>query len=83
VEAGAKFVDRQTWDLAQLVADCPLPLHLLAATFPGSAMFEPARTVILETLDPSQVSVVRSGHSIHRERPALWAIAVTAFAATL
>ncbi|THG33343.1 alpha/beta fold hydrolase [Naasia lichenicola] len=83
LDAAARFVDRQTWDLPQLIADCPIPLHLLAATFPGSALFEPARSVILDRLDPSVVSVIRSGHSIHRERVALWTIAVTAFAATL
>jgi len=83
VEAAARFVDRERWDLSQLVADCPLPLRLLVATFPGSALFEPARTEIFDALDTRQVTIISSGHSIHRERPALWTIALTEFAGSL
>lgn len=63
--------DNDPWDLSALVAECPVPLHLLAATN-DTALVEPDRTELMNLLPPTRVSVIESGHSIHRDRPALW-----------
>lgn len=63
--------DNDPWDLSALVAECPVPLHLLAATN-DTALVEPDRTELMNLLPRTRVSVIESGHSIHRDRPALW-----------
>lgn len=59
------------WDLQALVAECPVPVHLLAAT-DNTALIEPDRTALFDALGPDHSVVIKSGHSIHRDRPALW-----------
>jgi len=66
-----RFLRTNRWDLQALVAECPVPVHLLAAT-DNTALIEPARTALLEALPPHHSVVISSGHSIHRDRPALW-----------
>lgn len=67
------------WNLQALVRDCPVPVQLLAAT-DSSALGDPDRSVLMEELPDGQVVVIKSGHGIHRERPALWLHHVLRFA---
>jgi pimeloyl-ACP methyl ester carboxylesterase len=71
------------WDLPELVRDCPVPVHLLAATDPGSALTRPDPDALIDLLPGDRVSEIVSGHAIHRDRPALWLNAVLRFAAAL
>lgn len=59
------------WRLPELVAACPAPVRLLAATAPGSALLEPDRSAVIDRLGPERVTVVVGGHGPHRDRPAL------------
>jgi pimeloyl-ACP methyl ester carboxylesterase len=67
------------WDLQALVRDCPVPVHLLAAT-EDSALVDPDRSALLDLLPGDHVAVIQSGHTIHRERPGLWLHHVLGFA---
>ena len=55
---------------------------LLAATR-ESALVDPDRAAVLGRLPAERVAVVASGHSIHRDRPALWLRQVLDFAGSL
>jgi pimeloyl-ACP methyl ester carboxylesterase len=46
-------------------------VQLLAAT-KDSALTEPDRSGLMSRLPADHVTVIDSGHGIHRERPALW-----------
>ncbi|MDT7618111.1 MAG: hypothetical protein QOF00_5558 [Pseudonocardiales bacterium] len=70
------------WDLCRLVADCPVPVHLLAAGGPQSALIDPDRTALLAEL-ADRATVVDSDHCIHRARPGLWLTTVLGVAATV
>jgi pimeloyl-ACP methyl ester carboxylesterase len=52
---------------------------LLAAT-DDSALIDPDRSVLMNRLPPDHIAVLASGHTIHRERPALWLHHVLRFA---
>jgi pimeloyl-ACP methyl ester carboxylesterase len=67
------------WDLPSLVAQCPMPLHLLAATR-DSALVDPDRAEVMSLLSDGRTSVIDSGHDIHRERPGMWLQEVLRFA---
>ena len=67
------------WNLQALVEDCPVPVQLLAAT-DDSALTEPDRSVLMNRLPADHIVVLESGHTIHRERPALWLHHVLRFA---
>jgi len=67
------------WNLQALVKDCPVRVQLLAAT-DDSALTEPDRSVLMNWLPADHVVVLESGHTIHRERPALWLHHVLRFA---
>jgi pimeloyl-ACP methyl ester carboxylesterase len=67
------------WDLPGLVAQCPVPVHLLAATR-NSALGDPDRAAVMSLLPEGRTSVIDSGHDIHRERPGLWLHEVLRFA---
>lgn len=71
------------WDLSALVADCPVPVGLVAADGPATTLVEPTRSPLLAALPQDQVRLVVAGHGIHRDRPALWLHHVTALASTL
>jgi pimeloyl-ACP methyl ester carboxylesterase len=75
----AGLVRTNRWDLQALVQDCPVPLLLLAAT-DDSALTDPDRSVLMSRLPADHVAVLESGHTIHRERPALWLYHVLRFA---
>jgi pimeloyl-ACP methyl ester carboxylesterase len=77
----AAFLRDNRWDLPQLVGASPVPVHLLVASGPGSALVEPDRAALLALLPPERISSIAGGHSLHRDRPALWLHAVLAFAA--
>ncbi len=79
VEHVARLLRTDRWDLQALVAECPVPLHLLAATN-ETALVEPDRTVVMKLLPEIRTSVIESGHSIHRDRPGLWLHEVLQFA---
>ena len=67
----AQFLRTARWDLQELVQKCPVPVQLLAAT-KDSALTEPDRSGLMSRLPADHVTVIDSGHGIHRERPALW-----------
>ena len=69
------------WNLQGLVSECPVPVQLLAATN-DSALAHPDRSVLMDRLPAVHVVVIESGHTIHRERPALWLHHVLRFAET-
>lgn len=73
--AAEALLDAERWDLPALVAACPVPVHLLAATPPDSALADPDRAELLGLL-AGRATVVESGHAVHRDRPALWLWAV-------
>jgi hypothetical protein len=58
-------------------------VHVLASTAPDTALREPDRGALFEALPRERVSAIDGGHSLHRDRPALWLNAVLGFAATL
>lgn len=67
------------WDLQALVRECAVPVQLLAATS-DSALVDPDRSALMSRLPGDQVAVIESGHTIHRDRPALWLHHVLRFA---
>jgi pimeloyl-ACP methyl ester carboxylesterase len=69
------------WDLQALVHECPVPVQLLAAT-QNTALTDPDRAALMSRLPAEHVAVIESGHTIHRERPALWLHHVLRFAET-
>jgi pimeloyl-ACP methyl ester carboxylesterase len=75
----ARLLRTNRWNLQALVQDCPVPLLLLAAT-DDSALTDPDRSVLMNRLPADHVAVLESGHTIHRERPALWLHHVLRFA---
>jgi pimeloyl-ACP methyl ester carboxylesterase len=75
----ARLLRTSRWDLQALVQDCPVPVLLLAAT-EDSALTDPDRSVLRSRLPADHVAVLQSGHTIHRERPALWLHHVLRFA---
>jgi len=79
VDRVTRLLRTNRWDLQTLVANCPVPVQLLAAT-EDSALIDPDRSALLGQLPADQVAVIASGHTIHRERPALWLHHVLHFA---
>ena len=79
VDRVARLLRTDRWDLQALVAECPVPVQLLAAT-EDSALTDPDRSALLARLPADQVAVIASGHAIHRERPAFWLHHVLRFA---
>ncbi|MCW2541862.1 MAG: alpha/beta hydrolase [Frankiales bacterium] len=74
---------RMRWDLPALVAGCPVPAFLLAASPALSALHEPDRSRVLAALPDKRSRVIHSGHNIHRDRPALFLVSLLQFAAQL
>ncbi len=77
-----RLLDSADWDLQQLVRECPVPVALLAADS-DSALLDPDRSALMDMLPSGRTAIVRSGHSIHRDRPALWLQHVLDFAGRL
>ena len=77
----ARLLRTKRWDLQALLRDCPVPVQLLVAT-DDSALTDPDRSVLMDRLPDDHVAVIESGHTIHRERPALWLHHVLRFAET-
>jgi pimeloyl-ACP methyl ester carboxylesterase len=75
----ARLLRTNRWDLQALVQDCPVSVQLLAAT-DDSALTDPDRSVLMNRLPADQIAVLESGHTIYRERPALWLHHVLRFA---
>jgi pimeloyl-ACP methyl ester carboxylesterase len=75
----ARLLRTDRWNLQALVQDCPVSVQLLAAT-EDSALTDPDRSVLMNRLPADHVAVLESGHTIHRERPALWLHHVLRFA---
>ena len=75
----ARLLRTDSWNLQALVQDCPVPVQLLAAT-DDSALTDPDRSVLMDRLPADHIAVLESGHTIHRERPALWLHHVLRFA---
>jgi pimeloyl-ACP methyl ester carboxylesterase len=78
------FLRANHWNLPELVAASPVPVHLMtAASERESALLEPDRGTLLSTLPSERISRIVGGHSLHRDRPALWLNAVLTFADSL
>ena len=75
----ARLLRTDRWNLQGLVQDCPVPLQLLVAT-EDSALTDPDRSILMNRLPADHIAVLESGHTIHRERPALWLHHVLRFA---
>jgi pimeloyl-ACP methyl ester carboxylesterase len=75
----ARLLRTKRWDLQALVQDCPVPVQLLVAT-DDSTLTDPDRSVLMDRLPDDHIAVLRSGHTIHRERPGLWLHHVLRFA---
>jgi pimeloyl-ACP methyl ester carboxylesterase len=67
----SQLLRTERWNLQSLVDSCPVPVQLLAAT-EDSALGNPDRSALMDRLPAEHVTVIQSGHTIHRERPALW-----------
>jgi pimeloyl-ACP methyl ester carboxylesterase len=84
IDQVSAFLRANRWNLPELVAASPVPVHLMtAASESESALLEPDRGTLLSSLPSERVSRIAGGHSLHRVRPALWLNAVLTFAATL
>src|SRR5882757_1500066 len=79
----ARFLRTQRWDLPALVAESPVPVGLIAATEPDTALNGADRERLLTLIPPDRVRIVNSGHTVHRDRPALWLISVLRFGHSL
>ena len=77
----ARLLRTNRWDLQALVHKCPVPVQLLAAT-DDSALTNPERSDLMGRLPADHIAVIECGHTIHRERPALWLHHVLKFAET-
>jgi esterase len=77
----SQLLRTERWNLHSLVSSCPVPVQLLAAT-EDSALGDPDRSALMDRLPAEHVTVIESGHTIHRERPALWLHHVLRFAET-
>lgn len=80
VDGLGALLRRSHWDLPRLVEDCPVPVQLIAADGPATALRDPDRADVAAAVGAHRVVSVRSGHSVHRDRPALWLTAVLDFA---
>lgn len=65
-----------SWDLLALVAGCPVPVGLIAAEGPDTALVPPVRADVLAALPADRQVLVPGGHGLHRDRPARWLEAV-------
>ncbi|MCW2818444.1 MAG: hypothetical protein JWR42_1231 [Marmoricola sp.] len=68
-----------SWDLPARVAACPVPVGLVAASGRYSALGEPDRATLLQTLPTSAVTQVVAGHHVHLDAPTAWVDAVDGF----
>lgn len=75
-DAVAAWLRRQHRDLPALVVDCPVPVSLVAAVGPETAMVEPGRSQVLAGLEADGVVEIDGGHGLHRDRPALFLLAL-------
>lgn len=79
----ARFLRTQRWDLPALVAESPVPVQLIAATEPETALNRTDRERLLTLIPPDHVRIVDSGHTVHRDRPGIWLISVLNFEKSL
>jgi pimeloyl-ACP methyl ester carboxylesterase len=68
-------------DLPALVAAAPVPLLVLAGTEARGSALRGDRSAVRELLPPGRFVELDGGHCLHRDRPAQWVAAVSAFAA--
>jgi pimeloyl-ACP methyl ester carboxylesterase len=71
VERVGAMLRDDRWDLPALVSGATVPVRILVAEH-GSALDVTARSAMTGPLPPIGSSPLASGHSIHRDRPALW-----------
>ena len=72
-----------TWDLPALVADCPVPVALVAAASGYSALSDPGRSEVLRMLPAERVTELPGSHHVHLDEPHSWVGAVAAFGESL
>jgi pimeloyl-ACP methyl ester carboxylesterase len=68
-------------DLPALVAAAPVPLLVLAGTAVRGSALRGDRSAVRELLPPGRFVELDGGHCLHRDQPAQWLAAVSAFAA--
>lgn len=71
------------WDLHASVSACPVPVALVAALGPYSALPEPDRSALLRLLPPARIAEFPGSHHVHLDHPDGWADAVDGFGASL
>lgn len=69
------------WELPPLVAAVGVPVLLLAAPEPDSALSGEARSDVRAALPAGRFVELAGGHCLHRDRPADWLAVVDAFTA--
>ena len=79
----ARFLRTQRWDLPALVAETSVPVQLIAATEPDTALKGADRERLIASIPPERVRIVDSGHTVHRDRPGLWLMSVVRFGHSL
>jgi pimeloyl-ACP methyl ester carboxylesterase len=70
-----------SWDVPGLVAAADVPVLLLAAAEPNSALADDARRGARAALPPERFVELPGGHCLHRDLPAGWLAAVDTFTA--
>ena len=78
-ELGRLSSRQLSWDLPALVARSPVPVGLVVAVGRYSALGEPDRARLLDSVGPELVTEVRAGHHVHLDEPDRWVEAVHAF----
>lgn len=79
------------WNLPGLAAAAPIPTLLLAApagpgsfaTCGGSALQEPDRTRLQDTLPSGRFIIIDGGHCLHRDQPERWVTEADVFATAI
>ncbi len=72
-----------TWNLPALVAGCPVPVALVAASGRESALLDPDRSELLRLLPPERVAEIPGSHHVHLDEPSTWVDAIDTFGDSL
>ncbi len=73
----------RTWELAMLVATCPVPVALVAAAGGYSALVDPDRSAVMQALPAERVTELPGSHHVHLDAPGEWVEAVDTFGSSL
>ena len=70
-------------DVLASFAQLTVPVLLLLAESPRSALAEPERSVMIDALPADRVQILPTGHCLHRDMPSTWVDIVLRFAGSL